>query len=212
MTFKEKFWRLIFLALQRYRIIPKSPLNYAKLSQKINICLLYTCIKNLSGVIVECGVAEGHGLAVLKILSLAEGKAREIYGFDTFCGLPTPSVFDKRGAKGWFGYTKSSVIQFFKDTGVSLDNVFLIEGDIQDTLKAFNQPIAFLHIDVDLYKGYKVALEILWDKVVKGGVVVLDDYNDKSWIGAKKAVDEFIEKRGIVIHKVEFANKSYLIK
>jgi len=185
MTPKEKFWRLVFLALQKYRIIPKSPLNHSKLSQKINICLLYTHIKELDGVIVECGVAQGHSLTVLKILSLAEGKNREVYGFDTFCGLPEPAAFEG-GVKGEFGHTKSSVVQFFKDTNVPLSNVSLIEGDIRDTLKTFNKPIAFLHIDVDLYEGYRAALETLWDKIVQGGVVLFDDYDDKSWVGANK--------------------------
>ncbi|MDO8621536.1 MAG: TylF/MycF/NovP-related O-methyltransferase [Candidatus Levybacteria bacterium] len=211
MTPKEKFWRLVFLALQKYRIIPKSPLNYTKLSQKINLCLLYTRVKELKGVIVECGVAQGYSLAVLKILSLAEGQNREVYGFDTFCGLPEPSAFEG-GVKGLFGYTKSSVVQFFKDTGVSLNNVSLIEGDIRNTLKTFDKPIAFLHIDVDLYEGYKASLETLWDKIVQGGVVVLDDYDNKSWVGANKAVDEFVKKHGVVICKAEFANKFYLIK
>jgi hypothetical protein len=54
--------------------------------------------------------------------------------------------------------------------------------------------ISLLHIDVDVYDAAKCCLDYLFDKVVSGGVVILDDYGSVG--GETRAVDEFIETRG----------------
>lgn len=48
-----------------------------------------------------------------------------------------------------------------------------------------------MHIDVDVFEVTKEILELLFDRVEKGGVIVLDDYNSVS--GATKAINEFFE-------------------
>ena len=71
--------------------------------------------------------------------------------------------------------------------------------------------IALLHIDVDVYEPSKIILELLWDKVVPGGILVLDDYGTVE--GETKAVDEFFSKQKVTIHKPSFYHiPSYIIK
>jgi hypothetical protein len=48
--------------------------------------------------------------------------------------------------------------------------------------------IALLHLDLDVYEPTAVALEHLWDRVVPGGLVVIDDYGTVA--GATRAVEE----------------------
>jgi len=50
-----------------------------------------------------------------------------------------------------------------------------------------------------VYEPTKVALENLWNRVVRGGVVVIDDYNAVG--GATRAVDEFLADKDIVLQK-----------
>ena len=45
-------------------------------------------------------------------------------------------------------------------------------------------------LDGDLYDSTKVCLENLYDQVVPGGYVIIDDYG--CWQGCKIATDEFI--------------------
>lgn len=211
LTLRERFSRLLYLALQMYGIIPKDQLSYVKVSRRVNLQRLYERVYDLPGVAVECGVARGDSLALLKILSIAEGKNRPIIGYDTFEGLPEPAAFE-RGVRGQFGHSKAAVVQFFKDRQVPMDGITLVRGDIRDTLKDFESDIAFLHIDLDLYEGYKAALSYLWDKVVPGGIVLFDDYG-YDWAGADKAVDEFVAAHPkLELNKERFANKTYLIK
>jgi len=87
-------------------------------------------------------------------------------------------------------------------------------GWFQDTMpKVSNQmgPIAILRLDGDWYASTKVCLEYLFDKVVKGGVVIIDDYG--TYDGCRLALDEFLVNRKIYtyINSVD-SDCRYLIK
>ena len=57
------------------------------------------------------------------------------------------------------------------------------------------QTIAILHIDADWYVSVKIVLETLYDKVVEGGFVVLDDY--WRWTGCREAVRNYLKEHQI---------------
>ncbi len=72
------------------------------------------------------------------------------------------------------------------------------KGWFQDTIPADHQQIdkiAILRLDGDWYASIKVCLDYLYDKVVPGGLIVIDDYGH--YEGCTKAVDEFLESRNI---------------
>ena len=48
---------------------------------------------------------------------------------------------------------------------------------------------------MDVYNSTKFVLNKLYDKVVKNGIIVIDDYNTVE--GATKATDEFIKTKKI---------------
>lgn len=48
------------------------------------------------------------------------------------------------------------------------------------------------HLDLDTYNGTKAALDALYPRVSRGGVIVLDEYAVRGW-GETDAVDEFLE-------------------
>ena len=56
-------------------------------------------------------------------------------------------------------------------------------------------PIAILRLDGDWYASTKVCLEYLYDKVVPGGIVIIDDYG--TYEGCRKAVDEFMARENV---------------
>lgn len=51
-------------------------------------------VSDVEGDIVECGVGRGRSLLLLSLLSFEEGKGRQIWGFDSFEGLPEPTEED----------------------------------------------------------------------------------------------------------------------
>ena len=66
------------------------------------------------------------------------------------------------------------------------------------------QTIALLHVDADWYASVKIVLETLYDKVVEGGFVVLDDY--WRWPGCREAVTDYLKEhqiQGVVLKQAD---------
>jgi hypothetical protein len=106
---------------------------------------------------------------------------------------PLTGIYDSFGGPGSLDENKS-----FMNTIIGYPEEFshYHVGWFQDTLPADHDkigPIAILRLDGDWYASTKVCLDYLFDKVVKGGVVIIDDYG--SYEGCRKAVDEFLEAR-----------------
>ena len=93
----------------------------------------------------------------------------------------------------------------------NLENVHLIKGPVEKTLldeKNLPKKISILRLDTDWYRSTKVELEILYPRLVSGGILIIDDYGH--WQGARKAVDEFFNKKKW-LHYVDYTCR-YLIK
>ena len=87
---------------------------------------------------------------------------------------------------------KKNISKHTKD----LNNIYFIKGDVEKTLneiKNIPEKISLLRLDTDWYKSTKKELEVLYEKVSSGGVIIIDDYGH--WGGSKKAVDEFFFKQ-----------------
>jgi 23S rRNA U2552 (ribose-2'-O)-methylase RlmE/FtsJ len=161
---------------------------------------------------VECGVAKGGCLALMKYYA---GNNNKIFGFDSFEGMP--EITDKdiyeislndnlnsRNPKFWVNKNLSggveNVYKTFSKLKIDTSNVYIIKGFFENTLKIQEnidnvKEIAILRLDADWYESTKICLEVLYDKVVICGVIIIDDYG--YWEGAKKAVDEFRYKNMI---------------
>ena len=108
---------------------------------------------------------------------------------------PLSGFFDRFGGPG----TIEEVKGLLEET-VGYDEAYLHyhEGWFQDTLPvaaAEIGDIALLRLDGDWYASTKICLETLYDNVVQGGLIIIDDYG--CYEGCKKAVDEFLETRAI---------------
>lgn len=92
----------------------------------------------------------------------------------------------------------------------------MVKGNIFETLPHFLERnsalrIALLHIDVDVYEPSKFILEQLWERVVRGGIVMLDDYATIE--GETRAVDEFFADKIAEFRKPPFSYiPTYIVK
>jgi hypothetical protein len=74
-------------------------------------------------------------------------------------------------------------------------HIHYVKGRVEDTIpKHAPQAIALLRLDTDWYESTRHELEHLFPRLVRGGVLILDDYGH--WKGAKEAVDEYFAKLG----------------
>jgi len=71
-------------------------------------------------------------------------------------------------------------------------------------------PIALLRLDGDWYESTKICLDGLYNHVVPGGVVVIDDYGH--WEGCRRAVDEFIagSKHPIFLNHIDYTGRYWI--
>ena len=97
-----------------------------------------------------------------------------------------------------------------------LGNVELVPGDLTLTapeylLKHPELKIAFLHIDTDIYEPAKAALDVFGPRMVRGGVIVFDDYG--TFPGETKAADDFLAASGLKINKLRLSHHipSYVV-
>jgi hypothetical protein len=105
-----------------------------------------------------------------------------VRGFDTFTGLPEDWVSDINGdmiiPKGIFS-NDGIVPEVFEDVKANNDVDFYV-GLFEDTIPQYiekeAQPIAFLHIDCDLYSSTKTVLYSLKDYIVPGTIIRFDEW------------------------------------
>lgn len=169
---------------------------------------LYTVasgVADLSGSIVEAGCGNGGALAAAWMGAKRKKNPhrREVWGFDTFRGIPEPDYIDGgkvmskwTANKPWCPAEEDAVYEVMARVKVPKDMIYICAGDFADTMKEFDPgDIAFLHIDATLYRSTKTALNALYPKVLVGGIVTISAYHH--WGGVRAAVDEFFKERGL---------------
>lgn len=76
-------------------------------------------------------------------------------------------------------------------------NVRLVKGFLPDVLVgASPEKIAWLHLDLNQATAEIACLEALFDHVVSGGIIILDDYEYLYYRAQKLAEDEWFGERG----------------
>lgn len=173
--------------------------------------------EGIKGDFVELGVARGGCSALMAGVAFDKNidVDRKMWLFDSFEGLPEPTQDDfldgqedqttgehvanlqKGDCLGPLDEVKNLIINQFK---FPQEKVNFIKGWFEDTVTKHGKDvgdIAILRIDADWYDSTKVCLDNLFDQVVPGGGIIIDDYG--TCHGCKKAVDEFIEHRALPV-------------
>jgi len=182
---------------------------------------------DIPGHIVECGVFKGASLCrFIKFRDVfLNSFSKKVIGFDVFGKFPScddqEGELDERSRSNFIqeagekSITEERLRMFLKRCN-SDENVELVKGDVSKTVPAYisKNPeikISLLNIDVDLYEPTYDCLRYFFDRVSKGGVIILDDYN--GFPGATKAIDEFFAEKPVSIKKLPWCSSpSYVIR
>jgi O-methyltransferase len=135
------------------------------------------------------------------------GASRPLAGDTT----PMTGFFEEAG---FGGAGQPGVVHRLLETiiGLAPEEVHVHEGWVQDTLPATDTgPIALLRLDVDWHAATLVCLDNLYDRVVTGGFVVIDDYG--TFDGCRTTVDSYLEARGErpFLHHID-GDRRYFVK
>lgn len=186
---------------------------------------LFRKVENLPGCIVDLGVWRGTSFFTWSKLLDAfcpYDRSRKVFGFDSFAGLqqftsqdgPDDPQVQKQGG-GYFAPELELQRMLAVNNSDSMipntERAKLYVGDIADTIPVFLEEnpgvrISLLHLDMDLYVPTRAALEALFPLVLRGGVVVFDEYGLIPWQGETLAADEYFESIGF---QPEFTKHSW---
>lgn len=164
----------------------------------------------LSGAMVECGVWKGGSmLAIAKTLLDLGRPDVDLYLFDTFEGMPPPMEKDVL----WTGDTAEALLAREQNQDTSMIWARASLGQVQEALETVPFPVSKLHfvegrieetipdkapkeisllrLDTDWYESTKHELTHLYPRLVRGGILMIDDYG--WWRGAQEATDEYFD-------------------
>ena len=168
---------------------------------------LYMKVKDLAGDILEFGVFKGAGMALfLNLKKMYEPNSiMKVIGFDFFNSEALTDTLD-----GLNRSMMTAVLNRVDSNELSVENVKkrlsvfngdtykLIEGEAVANSKQFSLDnpgarIKILYMDIDLGEPTYNILKILWNKVVKEGVVIFDEYGYHKW-DESDGVDKFLKE------------------
>lgn len=196
---------------------------------------IFKQIINVNGSIVECGVFVGGGTTTwLHCSAIYEpyNHTRKIIAFDTFDGFP--ELDEKDTAKGESEHLHKGGLSTVRSIDKELtdlikihdanrplghvNKVELIKGDACETIPKYVEDnpqllISLLYLDFDIYKPTKIALQTLYKRVVKGGIIAFDEVNCKSYPGETIAMLEELDLTKVELKRFPFVTHlSYFVK
>ena len=152
--------------------------------------------QGITGDIVEFGCYKGTtSLFIRRLLNLYLADRHDFHVYDSFAGLPAKSKQDSSPIgyafeAGKLSTSKKQLLQEFYKANLRPP---IIHRGWFDQLTASDIPtqIAFAFLDGDFYESVKSSLGLVWPRLSKGGVVVIDDYLRDALPGATLAVEQF---------------------
>jgi O-methyltransferase len=190
----------------------------------------YVVEADVPGDFAECGVWRGGSvIAMARKLRTLGQEDRRIWLYDTFTGMTPPSASDIEAATGqsaaqlmsqtqvgdgnnvWAFATRADVEANLRLTGYPTTHFTIVEGDVAATLKeSVPEQLALLRLDTDWFESTHISLDVLYPRLVPGGVCILDDYGH--WQGARTAVDQYFDALGVrpLMMPIDYSGRIFL--
>ena len=205
------------------KVLPDTMLSLPRLMNAYD-CVRVLEREKIAGGIVECGVWSGGCVGLMALVNRRFGSDDRVFHlFDSFEGLHQPSTDDVDVLASFQaahpevdldnGGDSNKLVAIGASVGASREQVenLLFEklqidrtqvvfhcGWFQDTVPLAREsigPLALLRLDGDLYESTKVCLDHLYDCVVEGGFIIIDDYG--TFEGCRRAVSDFLAGRSL---------------
>ena len=162
-------------------------------------------VVGIEGHYLEFGVFTG---GTIRFIASRIGN-RPVHGFDSFQGLP----------EAWSGFTLARRAFDRKGRLPRVPaNVYLHRGWFDQSLPEWLQrnhgPVAFIHVDCDLYSSTRTIFTLLADRIVPGTIILFDEYfNYPNWEQHEyKAFQEFVTAKSVSYRYLAFARQQVVVR
>jgi O-methyltransferase len=153
--------------------------------------------KGIDGSVAEPGIYKGEFAKFLN----ESFPGKNIYLFDTFEG------FDKRDLEKEISnnFSKANSNKEFSNTSVNLvlskmpypEKVIIKKGFFPESAIGVGDKFCLVSLDADLYDPIYNGLDFVYPNLTEGGYILIHDYNNETYKGAKKAVRDYCIKNNI---------------
>jgi len=160
--------------------------------QLVDLAQIVSQTSTLESPVAEFGTLYGGTAAVWAEALLAFGE-RPLWLFDSFSGIPqATNGLDHRWTGAFAGVSLAAVRSAFSD----LNFVSIVDGDILENVDQIPPVMSVAYIASDTFATGKVLLEVCWDRIERGGVLVVCDYRSyPNCVPLTVEVDRFFSKR-----------------
>ncbi len=180
-----------FITAFKNQISEDNTVGYGIMWRLYTFCWAAGACLNKAGAFVECGVSAGSSSSIMCNYLNFEKIDKCLYLYDAW-GLD-PRVENK------YNFNENTFLEV-KRRFSSYDNVRLVQGFVPESFElTCPSEISFLHIDLNNAEAEISVLDHLFDKVVPGGIILLDDYGANGFIASKIAEDAWMQERGYKI-------------
>lgn len=182
------------------------------------ICAARVCL-GLPGDFVECGVYRGDMTWMITETVDLPNAQKRFYIYDTFSGFDPSysSPADFPDAPQFFDfvnrdYQSPDIEGYVRQRFSSKPYIIVTKGSVPDILHSVApSQIAFMHLDMNSPAAELGALEVLFDRVSPGGIIIFDDYGWSIFRKQKQAADDFMASRGNLIMELP-TGQGFLVK
>lgn len=151
--------------------------------------------QKIDGDFVELGTGRGFMMsAVLADFADWNSSGRSLHLFDTFMSAP-PDATGKQSSTDAVSPYYAKSVDDVKRNFSEWSEVRIYRGNVFETLPSLAaRAVAFLHIDMNFYEPEIYGLRTLWDRIPRGGIVLLDDYANNSREQQYRAMNELADE------------------
>jgi O-methyltransferase len=152
--------------------------------------------RHLPGNFAEFGVYRG-GCSRMVLATAGLDPARRLYLFDTYAGIPSDRLTATEREEGLAGKLADTSADYVAHLLSRWEPIPVIcAGDVFETIPSTDTgELAFIHLDLNAAAPTRHVLEHVFDRVVPGGMVVLDDYGWSEYRDQRREIEDFLRGR-----------------
>lgn len=153
--------------------------------------------RQVAGAVVELGCYRGATSLMMAQLMVELAPTKRLYLYDSFAGLPSKTEYDRSALgddfqPGVLKASKSEVLKAFAHANLPRPTVkkawfSQLSGD------DLPEQICFAYLDGDYYDSIRDSFRVCRGRLAPGATLVVDDYDNASLPGVRRAVDEWRE-------------------